>query len=40
MLPLASIVAAVAGVFMMFGRRVMLVGRGIFRRIQDLTNRK
>jgi hypothetical protein len=40
MLPLASVVAAVAGVFMMFGRSVMLAGRNVVRRIQDFARRK
>ena len=33
MMPVASIIAAVAGVFMMFGRNVMGFCRGIVRRI-------
>jgi hypothetical protein len=33
MMPVASIIAAAAGVFMMFGRSVMGFGRGLVRRI-------
>ena len=33
MMPVASVIAAVAGVFMMFGRSVMGFGRGIVRRV-------
>jgi hypothetical protein len=33
MMPVASVIAAVAGVFMMFGRTVVGVGRGLVRRI-------
>lgn len=33
MMPVASVVAAVAGVFMMFGRSVVGFGRGLVRRI-------
>jgi hypothetical protein len=33
MMPVASVIAAVAGVFMMFGRSVVGFGRGIVRRV-------
>lgn len=33
MMPVASVIAAVAGVFMMFGRTVMGYGRGLVRRV-------
>jgi hypothetical protein len=33
MMPVASVIAAVAGVFMMFGRSVMSFGRGVVRRV-------
>ena len=33
MMPVASVIAAVAGVFMMFGRTVVGVGRGLIRRV-------
>lgn len=33
MMPVASIIAAVAGVFMMFGRNVVGFGRGLVRRV-------
>jgi hypothetical protein len=33
MMPVASVIAAVAGVFMMFGRNVVGFGRGLLRRI-------
>jgi hypothetical protein len=33
MMPVASVIAAVAGVFMMFGRNVVGFGRGLVRRI-------
>lgn len=33
MMPVASIIAAVAGVFMMFGRSVVGFGRGLVRRV-------
>ena len=32
MMPVASIIAAVAGVFMMFGRNVVQIGRNVVRR--------
>ncbi len=40
MMPVASIIAAVAGVFMMFGRNVMAIGRGIVRRVLPGAQRK
>ena len=40
MWPVASIIAAVSGVFMMFGRNVVAYCRGIFRRIAPGTPRK
>jgi hypothetical protein len=33
MMPVASVIAAVAGVFMMFGRSVVGFGRGLVRRV-------
>jgi nitrate reductase gamma subunit len=33
MMPMASIVAAVAGVVMMFGRNILMLGRRIVRRV-------
>ena len=33
MMPVASVIAAVAGVMMMFGRNVVGFGRNVFRRI-------
>jgi hypothetical protein len=33
MMPVASVLAAVAGVVMMFGRNILMVGRGIVRRV-------
>jgi hypothetical protein len=33
MMPVASIVAAVTGVVMMFGRSIFMFGRGIVRRV-------
>jgi hypothetical protein len=33
MMPVASIVAAVAGVFLMFGRNVLNFGRSVVRRV-------
>jgi hypothetical protein len=33
MMPVASIIAAVAGVAMMFGRNILMFGRGIVRRV-------
>jgi hypothetical protein len=34
MMPVASIVAAVTGVVMMFGRNILVFGRGIIRRVR------
>jgi hypothetical protein len=33
MMPLASVIAAAAGVFMMFGRTIVGFGRGLVRRV-------
>ena len=33
MMPVASIIAAAAGVVMMFGRSIMMFGRGLVRRV-------
>jgi hypothetical protein len=33
MMPVASIVAAVVGVAMMFGRNVLMIGRNVVRRV-------
>jgi len=40
MMPVASILAAVVGVFLMFGRNVKLVAYNIARRIGRLAGRK
>ncbi len=40
MMPVASIIAAVAGVFMMFGHRVVHFGRNIVRRIRPGDGKK
>jgi hypothetical protein len=40
MMPLASAVAAVVGVLLMFGRNVMLIARNAVRRVRDLAGRK
>ena len=40
MMPVASIVAAVAGVFMMFGRNLLTFGRNVFRRIWPVNRPK
>jgi hypothetical protein len=40
MLPLASVLAAVVGVFLMFGRNLKVAGRNIARRFAHLTGRK
>ena len=37
MMPLASAVAAVVGVFLMFGRNVMYIARGVVRRVRSLA---
>ena len=40
MMPLASILGAIVGVSLMFGRNIMLVGRSVARRIARLAGRK
>jgi hypothetical protein len=40
MMPVASVIAAVAGVFMMFGRGVVVNVRGLVRRIVPGSDRK
>jgi hypothetical protein len=40
MMPVASILAAVTGVFMMFGRSIYMFCRGIVRRILPASKRK
>jgi hypothetical protein len=40
MMPLASFVAAIVGVFLMFGRSLMLAARNLARKIRALTGRK
>jgi hypothetical protein len=40
MMPVASVIAAVAGVAMMFGRNILLFGRNIVRRIRPGSGRK
>jgi hypothetical protein len=40
MMPVASVIAAVAGVFMMFGRSVVGFGRGLVRRVWPGSPRK
>ncbi len=40
MMPVASIIAAVAGVFMMFGRNVVQIGRNVVRRIRPGSGKK
>jgi hypothetical protein len=40
MMPVASIIAAVAGVAMMFGRNIMMFGRGIIRRVRPQAKPK
>jgi hypothetical protein len=40
MMPLASAVAAVVGVFLMFGRNVMLIARNLVRRVRALAERQ
>jgi hypothetical protein len=40
MMPVASVIAAVAGVFMMFGRSVVGFGRGLLRRVWPGSGRK
>jgi hypothetical protein len=40
MLPVASIVAAAAGVVMMFGRNIVLFGRSLVRRLRPAAKQK
>jgi len=40
MMPVASIVAAVTGVVMMFGRNILMFGRGIIRRVWPQSKQK
>jgi hypothetical protein len=40
MMPVASVLAAVAGVVMMFGRNILQFGRGIVRRIRPQSKGK
>jgi hypothetical protein len=40
MMPVASIIAAVVGVGMMFGRNVMMIGRGLVRRVWPGSRRR
>jgi hypothetical protein len=40
MMPVASVIAAVAGVFLMFGRSVVGFGRGLVRRVWPGSARK
>jgi hypothetical protein len=40
MMPVASILAAVTGVVMMFGRNILMFGRGIVRRVWPQSKRK
>ena len=40
MMPVASVIAAVAGVFMMFGRSVVGFGRGLVRRVWPGSSQK
>jgi hypothetical protein len=40
MMPVASVIAAVAGVFLMFGRSVIGFGRGLVRRVWPGSERK
>jgi hypothetical protein len=40
MMPVASIIAAVVGVFMMFGRTVLMFGRRVVRRVWPGAKRK
>jgi hypothetical protein len=39
MMPVASIVAAAAGVVLMFGRGIMSLGRGVVRRIWPFSKK-
>jgi hypothetical protein len=40
MMPVASVIAAVAGVVMMFGRNVVQIGRNVIRRIRPASGKK
>lgn len=40
MMPLASVIAAVVGVFLMFGRNVMSIARGVVRKVRSLGGRE
>ena len=40
MMPLASVVAAVVGVFLMFGRNIMYIGRNFVRKVRSLGGQK
>ncbi len=40
MMPLASVVAAAVGVFLMFGRNVMYIARSAVRRVRSLGRGK
>jgi hypothetical protein len=40
MMPVASIIAAVVGVAMMFGRNVMMIGRSLVRRVWPGSRRR
>ncbi len=40
MMPLASVVAAVVGVFLMFGRNVMYIARNVARKVRSLAGPK
>ncbi len=40
MMPVASVLAAVAGVVMMFGRNILLIGRSMVRRVLPQSKRK
>jgi nitrate reductase gamma subunit len=40
MMPVASVIAAAAGVAMMFGRNILMFGRGMVRRVWPQSKRK
>ncbi len=40
MMPVASVIAATVGVMMMFGRNVVAIGRGLFRRVWPGARRR
>jgi hypothetical protein len=40
MMPVASIVAATVGVVMMFGRNIVMFGRGLARRLRPQSKQK